>query len=377
MEAILAKNELSLGRILVVDDNEMNRDVLSRRLSRDGFNVYTAENGVSALTYLYDMDIDLVLLDIMMPEMDGYEVLEQMKANQRLRHIPVIMISAVDEMESIIRCIKNGADDYLPKPFDPVLLKARVSSSMEKKRFHDQEVRYQQQLSEFNEHLQEKVNEQVREISSAQLSTIFATSKLAESKDPETGAHLDRMREYCKILSIELSKTPEYGSQITPQFIDVIYAASPLHDIGKVGVPDEVLLKPGKLNSDEWAVMQTHSVIGAETLRAVDEKHPGNEFIRMGIDIAHSHHEKWDGSGYPQGLSGTDIPLSARILALSDVYDALTSARCYKPAFSHEKSKAIILEGDAVHFDPMIVKAFLSTEEQFIRIKDLFRDEEK
>lgn len=375
MNQVLEESEEKQACILVVDDNEMNRDLLSRRLSRDGYQVYVAEDGEIALTWLHDTLVDLVLLDIMMPGIDGYEVLERMKADKRLRHIPVIMISAINDMDSIIRCIEKGADDYLTKPFDPVLLKARVSSCLYKKYAHDKEVAYQKELSYFNEHLQEKVREQVNDITSAQLSTIFATSKLAESKDPETGAHLDRMREYCKILAIELAATAIYGSQINSQFIEVIYAASPLHDIGKVGIPDNILLKPGKLDSEEWVVMKTHAVIGADTLRAVDVKHPGNEFICMGIEISQCHHEKWDGSGYPDGLSGIHIPLSARILALADVYDALTSARCYKIAFSHEKSRAIILEGEASHFDPVVVKAFVSVEEEFKKVRSMFNDE--
>jgi len=222
--------------------------------------------------------------------------------------------------------------------------------------------------------LEGRVEQQVKEISSAQLAAIFAMSKLAESKDPETGEHLERMREYCRVLSQELARLPRYHDVITQAFQDNIYAASPLHDIGKVGVPDNILLKPGPLNDDEWVIMKSHPLIGGETLRAVDRQYPGSEFIRAGIDIAECHHEKWNGSGYPRGLSGEQIPLAARILALGDVYDALTSKRCYKDKFSHDKSRSIIVEQTGTHFDPDVVEAFLNREDEFLQIRDNFHD---
>lgn len=376
MEKIVTNDEEQPACILVVDDLEANRDMLIRRLERDGHVVLASSNGLDALKTLREHPVDLVLLDIMMPEMDGYEVLEHMKKDATLVHVPVVMITAVTEMKSLARCIEMGADDYLPKPFNPVLLRARVNACLDKKRLHDQEQQLKLQLEDYNLHLEARVREQVEEITSAQLSTIFATSKLAESKDPETGAHLDRMREYCRILATSLSGHEKFSAIIDGEYIKTIYAASPLHDIGKVGVPDDILLKPGKLDADEWLIMKTHTTIGADTLRAVDARHVGNEFIRMGIEIAEGHHEQWDGSGYPNGVSGEDIPLSARILALADVYDALTSERCYKKAFTHEVSREIILEGDGQHFDPDIVKAFIETEHKFVEIRSRYRDED-
>ena len=367
-EPQLNGEQVSTPAILVVDDNEMNRDVLTRRLKRQDYVVHTAVDGRDALEKLKQHDIDLMLLDIMMPEMDGIEVLETVKADQLLRHIPVIMITALDEIHSVARCIEMGAEDYLPKPFNPVLLMARLSACLEKKHLHDREQQYTHDL-------ESQIQEQIRKISESQLSTIFATSKLAESKDPETGAHLERMRMYCRILAEDLSKTDKYNSIISEGYIDCIYTASPLHDIGKVGVPDNILSKPGKLDSNEWDIMKTHTTIGGDTLRAVDEKHPGNDFIRMGIEIADNHHEKWDGSGYPAGKKGEEIPLSARILALADVYDALTSSRCYKEAFTHDKSKSIIVEGKGQHFEPEIVEAFLRCEEKFIEVGKRYQDE--
>jgi len=375
-QAVAMVDPESVSTLLVVDDNEMNRDMLVRRLKPLGYHVETACDGGQALDMLQKGSYDLVLLDIMMPVMDGFEVLQQMKRHQRLKAVPVIMITALDDTSSAARCIDMGAEDYLTKPFDPTLLKARICSCLERKRLHDQESLYRTKIEEYNNQLQERVRQQVQEISQAQLGAIFAMSKLAESRDPETGEHLERMREYCKVLSEQLSKLPKYEIIIDNNFISDIYAASPLHDIGKVGIDDSVLLKAGKLTDKEWVVMKMHPIIGAETLREVDKQHPGNSLIRMGIDIAAGHHEKWDGSGYPYGLQGTEIPLVARILALGDVYDALTSKRCYKEAFSHEKSRQIVLDSSGAHFDPEVVEAFVSTEEEFKRIREFYQDSE-
>lgn len=358
------------ARIMVVDDLETNRDMLSRRLQHLGHFVTCAESGKEALQLLQEMPYDLVMLDLMMPEMDGYQVLQAIKCQPQFLHTPVIMVSANDEMENVVKCIEIGAEDYLPKPFNPILMRARVEASLQKKAMHDREAGYQQVL-------EARVRAQVREISSAQLAAIFAMSKLAESRDNETGAHLERMREYCKVLSIHMAKLEKYTHVINEEFIEAIYAASPLHDIGKVGIPDHILLKAGKLDLAEWEIMKTHAVIGGSTLRAVDEHHPGNILIRMGIDIAEAHHEKWDGSGYPHGLRGESIPIAARILALGDVYDALTSKRCYKQAFSHEDARHIIEQGSGRHFDPEVVDAFLSIEPEFIRIRQYMKDQDE
>jgi putative two-component system response regulator len=370
----MAMDSESVSSLLVVDDNEMNRDMLVRRLKPLGYRVHVACDGGQAMDMLHNGAYDLVLLDIMMPVMDGFEVLKEMKDHKQLKSVPVIMITALDDTSSAARCIDMGAEDYLTKPFDPTLLKARISSCLERKRLHDQESLYRAKIEEYNNQLQERVRQQVQEISQAQLGAIFAMSKLAESRDPETGEHLERMREYCKVLSQQLSILPKYEIIIDDNFISDIFAASPLHDIGKVGIDDSVLLKAGKLTAEEWKAMKLHPIIGAETLREVDKQHPGNSLIRMGIDIAASHHEKWDGSGYPYGLQGTEIPLVARILALGDVYDALTSKRCYKDAFSHEKSREIIIDSRGNHFDPEVVDAFLETEDEFKRIREFYQD---
>ena len=363
--------------ILIVDDNEMNRDLLLRRLGKSGFQMASAENGKQALDMMRERSFDLVLLDIMMPVMDGYETLVAMQKDEVLRRVPVIMITALDDVDSAVRCIEMGAVDYVTKPFNPVLLRARVDANLERKRLSDQQENYRQKIEDSNRDLSEEIREKVREISKSQLAAIFAMSKLAESRDPETGEHLERMREYCKLLSEQLSRMPKYRPIIDRGFVENIYAASPLHDIGKVGIEDGVLLKPGALTDNEWVLMKRHPIIGAETLREVDRQHPGNAFIHTGIDIAEGHHEKWDGSGYPYGRAGEEIPLVARILALGDVYDALTSKRCYKDAFSHKKSRSIIEEGSGRHFDPDVVLAFFEQEDEFMKIRTAFKDSDQ
>lgn len=375
-EAMNLDRQEKAASLLVVDDNEMNRDMLSRRLTPLGYNVSLACDGEEALDLLRQSSFDLVLLDLMMPIKDGFEVLSEIKEDENLLSIPVIMITALDDNSSAARCIRMGAEDYLTKPFDPILLKARVGACLERKRLHDQEAHYLERIERYNNELEDRVRAQVEQITSAQLGAIFAMSKLAESRDPETGEHLERMREYCKVLSMSLAKKAKYQGLIDEEFITNIYAASPLHDIGKVGIEDRILLKPGPLTADEWNIMKKHPVIGAETLREVERQHPGNSLIQMGIDIAASHHEKWDGSGYPFGLKGEEIPLVARIMALGDVYDALSSKRCYKDAYGHEKSCQILIEGRGSHFDPDVVDTFAEIQDEFLRIREFYQDME-
>ncbi len=371
------ETEPDKARILVVDDNTINLRIITDLIEVMGYDSLMAENGLYALSTLEKQDCDLVLLDICMPDMDGYQVLEYMKNDSHLCQIPVIMISAIDDMDSVVRCIENGADDYMVKPFNHTILKARINACLERKRLHDRENEYQGQIEKFNLDLQDRVSKQVYEITAAQRSTIFAMAKLAESRDPETGEHLLRIREYVKIICQELCLLPKYAAIIDDDYIENICAASPLHDIGKVGVPDSILLKPGKLTKEEFDEMKVHTVIGAETLREVNRLHSGNDFVKVGIEIAESHHEKWDGTGYPHGLAGEEIPLVGRILALSDVYDALTSRRCYKEAFSHTRSLEIIVLGRDKHFDPDVVDAFVSAEKDFLDVRVRYDDVEQ
>jgi len=366
-----------LATILIVDDQERNRNLLADFITSFGHTPVLAENGAVALETARARPVDIILLDVMMPVLDGHQTLKHLKADTELRHIPVVMISALDELQSITRCIEMGADDYLPKPFNPTVLRARLNGCLVKKGLHDQEMEHERLMEQYNRELEQRVRLQVNEIASTQLALIFALANLAESRDPETGEHLERMRQYARILAHRLRLNPKYDEVITGTYVENIYVTAPLHDIGKVGVPDRILQKPERLTGEEYEIMKTHTVIGATTLRNVDERHPGNAFIRMGIEIAESHHEKWDGSGYPRGLAGDAIPLTGRILALADVYDALTSRRCYKEAFSHERSKDIILNGGGTHFDADIVDAFVQAEEEFMMVREQHQDSEK
>ena len=217
---------------------------------------------------------------------------------------------------------------------------------------------------------QKLVEKNVREVSEAQQATIFALAKLAEQRDDDTGAHLERVRDYCKMLAQQLAQVSPYADHISEVFIDCIQHASPLHDIGKVAIPDRVLLKPGKLTPEEFEIMKTHTIIGAENMQTVFNKYADNPFIGMGIEIALYHHERWDGTGYPDGLIGKNIPLSARIMAVADCYDALRSNRCYRKGFDHETVKEMLLEEEGTHFDPEIIKAFIALEDEFSHIME-------
>ena len=365
------------AKILIIDDQEANRKIMSELMRMLGHSPCVAEDGPSGLEALRRESPDLVLLDIRMPGMDGYEVLQHIKDDPDYRHVPVLVVSGLDDMSSAITCIEKGADDYLNRPFNTALLKARVGACLVKKELHDRDQDHKRRIVEYNAKLEERVRNAVHAISSTQMATIFALSRLSESRDPETGEHLERMCEFAKMTAEYLAGLPKHAAVIDQAFIENIYAGAPLHDIGKVGIPDRILQKPGKLTEDEFEIMKAHTTIGARTLRAVDREHPGNAFVRMGIEIAEAHHEKWDGTGYPHGLAGEDTPLPGRILALADVYDALTSKRCYKDAYSHEKSAAIIIEGRGTHFDPDVVDAFQAREAEFIDVRRRHEDTEK
>lgn len=366
-----------VATILIAEDSKLNQELLRSIVVSLGQTPVLVDDGQSVLDYCKDQLPDLILLDMVMPRMNGREVLNQLKTDGLLDHIPVIVISSIDNTENIAACIRLGAKDYMVKPFNQTLLQARIQACLERKQYHEREEQYYRLVEDFNVVLEKRVQEVVHDITQSHLATIFAMSKLAESRDIDTGAHLERMREYSKVLCSNLRNKKHFHYLITDQYLEDIYIASPLHDLGKVAIPDSILQKPGKFTEDEWRIMKQHTTIGADTLQEVYEKHPNNNFIRLGIEIAENHHEKWDGTGYPNGRKREDIPLSGRILALADVYDALTSKRCYKDAFTHEESKRIILNSDGTHFDPDIVGAFLKTEDLFCQIKDRYRDQEE
>lgn len=357
------------GVVLIVEDSAIIRRLIRDQVRKLGYEAREAENGMEALEAMRQSLPDCVILDLMMPIMSGPELLEKMQADDKLRNVPVIVVTALSDMDKIVYCIEKGAADYMQKPFRAQILRARLASCIERKKFHDREMALQQQLEEHNAQLEDRVSRQVKQITAAQLSTIFAMCKLAESRDVDTGEHLERVREICYLLAKRLVEKPNPAEP--PPLSDLpenIRTAAPLHDIGKVAVSDLILQKPGKLTPEEFETMKTHTTAGYTLLADVDDSHPGNNFIQMGKAIALSHHEKWNGSGYPRGISGYDIPVSARIMALADVYDALTHRRCYKPAMSHNEAMQIILDGRGSHFDPYLVDVFKEMEAEIIRV---------
>lgn len=343
-------------RIMVVDDAPDVLDLLRQMLEQHGSEVFALQNGMLALQEAEKNPPDLLLLDINMPELDGYQVCERFKRNPRLKEIPIIFLSGLNSTEAKVKAFEAGGVDYITKPFHPAEVRARIGTHLN--------LRTLQYKLDF----QEMVAEKVREISEAQQATIFALAKLAEQRDEDTGTHLERVREYCRLLAERLGEDSPYAASISTDFIECIQHAAPLHDIGKVAIPDRILLKPGKLTPEEFEIMKTHSVIGAENLQTVYNNYAGNVFIGMGIEIALYHHERWDGSGYPDRLLGRNIPLSARIMAVADCYDAIHSDRCYRKGLNHEETKSIIMSESGSHFDPEICTAFLSLEKEFGRI---------
>lgn len=333
------------ARILIVDDVPANVYVLIETLKEE-YALIVANGGEKALRLAAgEKQPDLILLDVMMEGMDGYEVCRRLKLDRRTRKIPVIFVTTRSEIKDETLGLKLGAVDYIVKPIIPAIVRGRVKNHLELKAHRD--------------HLEELVEGQTRSINSARIATIFALSKLAESRDDDTGKHLERTQSYCKLIASYLRQTATFPEYIDQKFVDTIYWTSPLHDVGKVAISDQILCKPGKLTEEEFEVMKTHTTRGAETLSSVASAYPENEFISMGVDIARSHHEKWNGLGYPQGLAGDEIPLAARIMAIADVYDALTSKRCYKEAMSHQEALALIASEAGFHFDPKIAHAFM------------------
>ena len=350
-------NNLPTCSILAVDDTKFNLDLLVDALG-DQYDLSVAMSGKSALQLAAAAPPDLILLDVMMPGMDGYEVLRRLKANGATRDIPVIFLTALSEIGDKSRGFELGAVDYITKPFQIEEVMARVNTHLKLRQA-------QNSLKQFNNRLQDMVTRQVEEIAQSQQAMIFALAKLSHTRDDDTGLHLERVRHLCKILASALAGHPPFSEVITSQFIDTMYHASPLHDVGKVGIADSILLKPGKLSAEEFQEMKTHTTLGAATLESVHQLYPHNAFVEMGIDIARHHHERWDGSGYPDQLAGEAIPLSARIMTLVDVYDALRARRPYKEPFSHERAMTIIGEESGRLFDPRIVYAFRLVQEQF------------
>ncbi len=360
-------DELQGGSVLIVDDDPQNLRLLAGVLARGGLEPRPVTSGRLAIEAAVIDPPDLVLLDVRMPEMSGVDVCRWFKQDERLRSIPIIFISGLAGTDDKVEAFRVGAVDYVSKPFQEEEVLARIKTHLHLRRL-------QVELVSHNQELEQRISEQVKAVTASQLATIFSLAKLAEARDDDTGQHIERVQTFSKVLAVEMREMRLHTAQLTAAFIDNLYQTASLHDIGKVGTPDAILLKPGKLTGDEFAKMKEHCALGANTLGTVLKRHPDNQFLRMGVDVARSHHEKWDGGGYPDELKGPTIPLAARIVALTDFYDALTSKRCYRPAFSHEDTCRMIQEGNGTHFDPEVVTAFGTLEGQFLRIRQEMQD---
>jgi len=330
--------------ILIVDDDDVSLEALRHVLTEAGHEVTSAHDGAEALGWLRQERLRLVITDWEMPSMDGLELCRRIRAEETDGYVYVVLLTSHTSGDHVVEGLSAGADDFIKKPFDPAELRVRV-----------------------------RAGERILALETRDLA-IFAMAKLAESRDPETGAHLERVRSYARLLAERLSQDHRRFGEIDAAYIRLVYLTSPLHDIGKVGLPDHVLLKPGRLDDREFAIMKTHTTIGAEVLEAELHRFPEAAFLRMAHDIALTHHERFDGGGYPRGLRGEEIALCGRIVALADVYDALTSKRVYKQAIAHDVATGMIRVESGGHFDPRVVEAFLAAEEAFVEVWDRFRD---
>jgi len=348
--------------ILVVDDQPQNIELLEAYLVPQGYEIVKAANGEEALEKLYGNQIDLILLDVMMPGMDGFEVIRRVRQDNTHRLLPIILVTALREKEDRVKGIKAGCDDFLSKPFDKMELLARVRSLLKVKDYNDLMSNYREELESEVTRRTEELKHALEMIKAAGLETIYRLSIAAEYRDKDTGAHIKRMSCYSAAVASRMG--------LNKSVIDNILYAAPMHDLGKIGIPDRILVKPAKLDPVEWEIMKQHTIIGASILKGSDA-----EFIRLGESIAQHHHEKWDGSGYPNGLKGIEIPIAGRITAIADVFDALTYKRPYKEAFSIEKSMAIIREGRGSHFDPDVADAFFAIQDEILAIKKQYADD--
>ena len=339
-------------------------------LLKDEYKVKVANNGEKALKISQSQTPpDLILLDIMMPVMDGYEICRQLKANPQTQHIPVIFLTAKTDATDETKGLEIGAIDYITKPINPAILMARVKTHLDIKRMQDF-------LRNQNSFLEAEIIKRTREITAIQDVTIHAMASLAETRDNETGNHIRRTQNYVRVLAEKLRHHPRFSHFLDDdKIIELLYKSAPLHDIGKVGIPDKILLKPGRFEPEEFEVMKQHPALGRSAiLNAEYELGLEVPFLKYAKEIAYAHQEKWDGSGYPLGLAGDNIPISARLMAVADVYDALISRRVYKEGMSHEQAVQLIIEGRGKHFDPDITDAFLALQDDFIAIAAKFWD---
>jgi response regulator RpfG family c-di-GMP phosphodiesterase len=359
----------ALHRLLIVDDESGIRNFCRFALETEGILCEEAANGVLALEAIEGKSFDLVLLDIDLPHMGGVEVLRRLRERPPCPHLKIIMFSGRTTSDEMAQMLVAGADNYLTKPFSIVQLRGQVKAALRMKEAQDRTDLLNQRLLGINGELERNLNARDCDLVHARNALVLALAKLVEHRDSETGAHILRLQRYSRRLAEEAQATPPFSSQVDAHFVDMLECCAPLHDIGKVGLPDHILLKPGKLNAEERLLMQAHTLIGAETLQEVANHHGSAlAFLQMAIDIARHHHERFDGTGYPDHLVGSAIPLAARLVAIGDVYDALRSRRVYKPALSHAATVQVITEGSPGHFDPALIPLFHRCATDFERI---------
>jgi putative two-component system response regulator len=353
--------------VLVVDDTPANLSLLNNLL-KEQYRIKVANNGIKALELAVAAPPDMVLLDIMMPEMDGYEVCRRLKSDPRTERIPVIFLTAKNSVEDEERGLLMGAVDFIHKPISPPIVLARIKTHLQVKAWQDF-------LQDQNAWLKDEVERRLSEVSRLQESSFLVMVSLAEFRDECTGNHIRRTQDYVRMLAEQLARLPKYAAHLSAQHIELIAKSAPLHDIGKIAIPDHILLKPGKLAPEEFDIMKTHALRGYDMLRTAGE-HMGErgDFLAMAMEIARCHHEKWDGSGYPDGLAGEQIPLAARLMAVADVYDALTTSRPYKAAMPREQAVAMIVQGSGAHFDPQVVEAFIAIQDDFQHVAAMWAD---
>ena len=357
--------------ILVVDDTPDNL-MLMTELLKDRYRIKAANSGEKALRVLQGDSLpDLILLDVMMPGLSGHEVANLLKHDPRTCDIPIIFLTALAAIEDEIHGLELGAVDYITKPISPPLVLARVDTQLKIKAAADF-------LRDQNDYLEKEVARRTREVMAIQDVTIQAMASLAETRDNETGNHIRRTQHYVEVLAEQVRDHPRFKHFLNDETIRLLFKSAPLHDIGKIGIPDHILLKPGRFTAEEFEIMKTHTTLGRDAIQhAEDQLGIQVDFLCLAKEIAYSHQEKWDGSGYPQGLAADDIPISARLMAVADVYDALISRRVYKQGMPHEEAVEIIRQGRGSHFDPDICDAFLANVEQFKAIAERFADSDQ
>jgi putative two-component system response regulator len=354
--------------ILIVDDISGNIKIIQAILT-DEYELFVATNGQDALDIAATEAIDIILLDIVMPNMDGFEVCKRLKADNATKNIPVIFLTGEDRVQDEVKGLKLGAADFILKPIEPLIVRARLQTQVTL-------IQAQKTLIQQNARLEHVVEERTNQLVTLQDAAMVAMGALAETRDPETGNHIRRTQYYVKALAIQLRDHDRFRGFLSSDVIDLLHKSAPLHDIGKVGVPDRILLKPGKLTPEEFSEIKKHPMLGYKAILEAEKmlNSTQSHFLELGRDIILHHHEKWDGTGYPYGLNGDDIPIPARLMTMADVYDALISKRVYKSSLSHEETTAIIVKDKEIMFDPNIVDAFLQIEGQFKEIAEKFAD---